>query len=238
MKVKKIELHTIFKGIAEGKKEAFDLLYDKYSNLVYGAAFSILKNKENSEDILQKVFLKIWKLDKHKLPTCSEASWLYSLAKNESLNYLRSKKEEVDIDELYYIAKEDTQLNEIMDIDSYNRIISRLNNDEQEIVSLKILSSLSFKQISQVLNIPMGTAQWKYYKSINTLKLLMTNISLFIISIGLFSVERKIENNKKSTTSEIVKDNKIPLNSNDETKDFANESQSTKLETRKRRKWS
>ncbi len=198
MKIDKKELHNIFNGIAAKEESKFELLYDRYNKLVYQIAFSILKNKENSEDVVQKVFLKIWKLDKEKLPTCNESSWLYSLVKNESLNFLKSKKEEIDLDDLYYITDDNTELNEIIDKDSYNRIISRLNPDEQEIVSLKLLSSLSFREISEILNIPIGTVQWKYYKTMNTLKILITNFSMFVIAIGLFLSERRVSKSKKS----------------------------------------
>lgn len=217
MKINKSELHTIFEGIINNQKEEFELLYKKYNKLVYRIAFSILKNSESSEDIAQKVFMKIWKLDKQKLPTRAEASWLYSLTKNEALNYLRTQKEEINIEELYYIAKEDTELNEMIDTDYYNRVISRLNIDEQEIVSLKVISGLSFKEISKILNIPIGTIQWKYYKSMNTLKLVIVNLSMFIISIGLFRAERKIQKSKKSAETELIGEankNKISLGSN------------------------
>ncbi len=203
MKIDKEELHAIFNGIANDDETQFNLLYERYNKLVYQVAFSILKNRENSEDVAQKVFLKIWKLDKVKLPTCNEASWLYSLSKNETLNYLRTKKEEVDIEDIYYIVEENEELDKLIDKDTYNRTISRLNSDEQEIVSLKVLSNLSFREIAQILNIPMGTAQWKYYKSINNLKMLITNLGMFIISIGIFLSERRVRKNKKSVQAEL-----------------------------------
>ncbi len=203
MKIDKEELHAIFNGIANDDETQFNLLYERYNKLVYQVAFSILKNRENSEDVAQKVFLKIWKLDKVKLPTCNEASWLYSLSKNETLNYLRTKKEEVDIEDIYYRVEENEELDKLIDKDTYNRTISRLNSDEQEIVSLKVLSNLSFREIAQILNIPMGTAQWKYYKSINNLKMLITNLGMFIISIGIFLSERRVRKNKKSVQAEL-----------------------------------
>ena len=84
------------------------------------------------------------------------------------VGYIQSQKKDVNIDDLYYISKEDKEINEIIEMETYNKIIQKLNIQEQEIVSLKILSKLSFEQISQVLNIPTGTVKWKYYKSINS----------------------------------------------------------------------
>jgi RNA polymerase sigma-70 factor (ECF subfamily) len=194
--INKEELHSIFKEIANKNELEFNKLYDKYKNLVYAIAFSILKNKEDSEDVTQKVFLKIWKMEKDKLPTEKEASWLYTITKNETLNFLKTKNQDLNIDDLYYINSEDKDLNDIIEQDKYNRIISRLNVQEQEIVSLKILSNLSFKEISQILNIPIGTVQWKYYKALHTLKMLLSNLSMFLITVIAFVVS-KINNKSK-----------------------------------------
>lgn len=189
-KINEVELKELFTSIRNNDKLAFENLYKKCNKLVYNIAFSILKHKENSEDIVQIVFSKIYTLDKNKLPTNKELSWLYTLTKNETLNFLRSKKEEINIEDIYYISIENTELEDIVDKDKYNRIISSLSIEEQEIISLKILSNLSFKEISQLLNIPMGTVQWKYYKSLHTLKILISNLAMFIVAITTFVVNK------------------------------------------------
>lgn len=141
--------------------------------------------------------MKIISLEKSKLPTTNEATWLYTLTKNETLNYLRKKRKETSIDNLYYISDDNDELSKIIDEDKYNRIISNLNEKEKEIVSLKVISKFSFKEISQILDIPMGTVQWKYYKAINTLKILISNLSLFIITTLILAKRRLVSGNKK-----------------------------------------
>ena len=178
------EIHNIFTKIINKDKEAFNELYKKYYSLVYSIAFSIIKNKENSEDIAQNVFSKIYTLQKEKLPTKKELSWVYSVTKNETLNTIKKQKNMSNIEDVYEITDENTPLNDVI---------------EKEIVSLKILSDLSFKEISQILNIPIGTVQWRYYTSLHTLKILLSNLSIFIISITLYIINlvkkvRKAEN--------------------------------------------
>ena len=63
--------------------------------------FSILKNKENSEDVVQDVFAKLMKLDKEKIPTQGQSSWLYTVTKNEVMQWLRKQKHNIAIDDLY-----------------------------------------------------------------------------------------------------------------------------------------
>ena len=77
------ELHEIFDKMRKEDKKSYEELYKKYYKLVYNIAFSILKNKENAEDISQNVFIKIGNLKKEKLPNSYEVCWLYTVTKNE-----------------------------------------------------------------------------------------------------------------------------------------------------------
>ena len=220
----KQDLHIIFQDLQRGDSSKLNNLYNEYNRLTYGIAFSILKNKEDSEDIVQIVFLKIFQIDKSKLPTNNEASWLYSLTKNETLNYLRKKKQELSLDEIYYISEEDKELNKIIDNDSYNRLIAKLDKQGQEIISLKILSNMSFREISLLLNIPMGTVQWKYYTSLYTLRLLLSNISMVIIGILLF-IKENMANRKMQETNisnNISSDNETELLENETSSNIEN----------------
>ena len=85
------ELRELFIEIKYGNNIAFEKLYKNYKNLVYKIAYSILKNSYDSDDIVQIVFEKIYSIDKDKLPTRNESSWLYSVTKNETINYLNHK---------------------------------------------------------------------------------------------------------------------------------------------------
>ena len=190
--INKQELHNIFKGIANKEENEFNKLYEKYNKLVYRISFSI--------DITQTVFTKIWNMNTNNLPTNSEASWLYTITKNETLNFLRKQKNALNLEEIYYINNDNNELNEIIEKDTFNRIIAKLNEKEQEIVSLKILSGLSFKAISQILNMPIGTVQWKYYKSLHTLETLISSVSLYIITIVLFITQKEVNMKKKAAS--------------------------------------
>ena len=56
-KIDEKELKIIFQGIKDGNKDDIELLYKNYYSIVYGVAFSILKNKENSEDVTSIILL-------------------------------------------------------------------------------------------------------------------------------------------------------------------------------------
>lgn len=191
---------------------AFEKLYNKYNKLVYGIAFSILKNKQDSEDVVQNIFTKIYNIDKNKLPTKNEASWLYSTTKNETITVLRKRKNDLNLDSIYEIEDQDNEIDNSIDKMEFNGLIRKLDNCEKEIVSLKILANLSFDEIGKLLNKPTGTIKWRYYKAMNTLKILLSNLGMFIVTfiIGLktLSNQQKVNNAEQ----QIITDENIVQN--------------------------
>lgn len=181
-KIKAKELKELFNQIKSNDDTAFKEFYTKYNKLIYKIAYSILKNKSDAEDVMQLVFEKIYSMDKKNLPKKNETSWIYSVTKNETLNYFKSNRNNINLDDIYEIEDNNQEISKIIDQENYNRLISKLNDNEKEIISLKINSNFSFEEIGKILNMPTGTVKWRYYKAINTLKLLLSNLTMFIIS--------------------------------------------------------
>ena len=92
----------------------------------------ISKNQEDAEDIMQIVFAKIYKLEKSKIPINNYASWLYSITKNETINYLKKKKNDIPLDKAYEIPNDNNELNKIIDNIEFNKLISKLNDKEEK----------------------------------------------------------------------------------------------------------
>lgn len=207
------ELKQLFTELkSSNNKVAFEKLYSKYNKLIYSIAFSILKNKTDSEDIVQTVFTKLYTMSKDKFPIQKQASWLYSLTKNETISFLRKKKHNIDLESIYEIEDRDNEINNIIDQIEFNRLISKLNDKEKQVVSLKILVNLSFEEIGKLLDVPTGTVKWRYYKSIHTLKILLSNLGMFIITFVMGI--RLLSNQNKSNRAEqkTVEDNSIEKN--------------------------
>ena len=209
-KIKEKELKELFIEIKNNNKIAFEKLYSKYNKTVYGIAFSILKNKPDSEDVVQTVFTKIYTLEKDKLPKDKIGSWLYSVTKNETLLLLRKKDNNVNLEDIYSIKDENNEIYKFISQDSYNRLINSLNPKEQEVVSLKLLSNLTFKEIGSLLGESTNTVKWRYYKAIHTLNITLSNLSMFIITFVFGIIILK--NDKKELP--VIKDDQNNINSN------------------------
>ena len=211
MKIDKKELKELFYRIKNGDKEvATEELYNKYHNVVYGIAFSILKNKEDAEDAMQNVFIKLYNLAPSLVPESKESTWLYTVAKNEAIEIIRKKKENINLDDIYEIGS-DNDLDEIIDEISFNNLISKLNEKEKEIISLKIISNLSFREIANLLGEPIGTIKWKYYTSIYRIKTLLGNLIMCILAFA--SGELLFQNKRSSSDIAQMEENTV-LDSN------------------------
>ncbi len=213
-KIDEKELKNLFDEFKEDNKSNFEKFYLKYNKLVYGIAFSILKNKEDSEDIVQIVFSKLYSLSKENFPSKSEASWIYSLTKNETISFLRKQSNNINFDNIYEIQDYNNEINNVIDKIEFNSLIDKLNELEKQIISLKIISGFSFDEIGRLLKLPTGTVKWKYYKSINNLKVLLGSLGMFIITfvIGiktLFNKDRNINKEELIVNNEILNDENL-----------------------------
>lgn len=180
--IDKENMHEIFCDIKNNRNEGLDRLFKTYHKHLYGISYSILKNKEDADEVLQILFMKLMNMDNELLPSSSEWTWIYSVIKNTCINYIRNNKESFNIDEMYDIKSESDEFEKVLDREKYNEMISCLSNDEKEIVSLKVLSDFSFAEIASMLNMAEGTVKWKYYKALNTVKLMLGSASMLVIS--------------------------------------------------------
>ncbi len=197
----------IQKSFIKWIKDRNDINYEKFYNsakqLVYKVAFSYLKNQEDCDDLVQDVFIKIYNLKNDKLPSYNELSWLYSVTKNSSINFIKSRKPELPTDEVFEIQDTRDELEQIIDRDKFNNLIYNLSYKEKEIITLKILGEFSFKEIASLLDMKIANVKWYYYKSIKTLRLALGNMAMCIITFTLYLKTRKTEIDKSQNVEEI-----------------------------------
>ena len=197
----KENIHNDFENLKQNKEQYFNEFYNNNYNLVYRISFSILKDKENSEDVTQNVFEKIYKLPNDKLADNFESTWLYTVTKNESLQYIRKNKFNIPLDENINVIKSDNnEIDDIAENEDYKKMVKKLNKKEEQIVSLKVLSEFTFKEIGEILSMPTATVQWYYYKSIKSLKIAISNLAMFIIAL-VTGLKVGLKNDEKSSTN-------------------------------------
>ena len=160
---------------------------------MYGVAFSIVKKEDVSQDIVHNVIYKLMLLETSKFPTSSELTWLYTVVKNETLMFLRNNHPIISLDDVAIEPiVEDRDIHDFVDMDSYYSMIKGLNDEQRQVVTLKVLGGYTHKEISKMLDKPIGTIQWIYNTSIKKLKTTLTSIMVAIVLSGVGFVERLV----------------------------------------------
>lgn len=196
-------LHKLFADLKNNDSNALEKIYNENKRIIYRIAFSILKNSNDADDVVQNVIYKIFKANKESLPSSKELSWIYSITRNEAYSFYKIKYKYSNINDIYTIKMSENTINKIDSNIYFNEIIKKLNPIDQQIVSMKVISDFSFKTISKLLNMPIGTVEWRYYKSIKYLKNSILLIIISIISINLLNRNY----NKSKTKQSVLEEN-------------------------------
>lgn len=209
-------IEKIFKELIAQNKSNYVDFYKEYKNLIYGIAFSILKNKDDSEDVVQNVFVKIYNAEPNILPSKNQLSWLYIVTKNEALQIYKKRNKLENLEILYEIPDNKDYILEDIDKIEYNKLIQNLPSKQKEVISLKILGNLTFNEIANLLNESENTIKWRYYKATHSLKIIITNLSLFICTLVLGI--HNYTNSKKINAPETISNENINMLERNDTK--------------------
>ena len=164
-----MDLNELLIQLQNDKMEYFDEFYNLTKNKVFYMAYSILQDYHLSEDILQDTYIKFLKHKKKVKVDGNILSYLLEISKNLSLNYVNKHKKVVNIDNIVFKYEEQYQekFEELKLVKDMKKI---LNENEFQIVILKIINELTNNEIAQLLNKPLGTVLWTYNNAIKKLR--------------------------------------------------------------------
>jgi RNA polymerase sigma-70 factor (ECF subfamily) len=153
------------KALQKGDVEAFDALFRMYANRLYGFAFSLLKNKDDAEEIVQETFLKIWQ--KHTTISSDKAfkSYLFTIAHHLIIDQLRIRVKNSDstteLSEFISTEKSDPleELNYQLLVERVEKVIGELPLKRRRIYRLSRQLGLSHKEIAAKLEISEKTVE-------------------------------------------------------------------------------
>lgn len=173
---KNFELEIVLVQLAEGNKKAIEVLYNYYYPRLYYFSKSFLKLEEGIDDILQEVFIKIWKNRKRITTPRTFDSFIYTITRNLLLNELRRRinkqKTKEKIGKLA-IAEEFSLFEETEFLDLKEKIdyvINELPDRQKEIFILSRLNGLSHKEIAEKLAIQTKTVEYHIARATAFLK--------------------------------------------------------------------
>ena len=166
---------SILKLIAKGEDRAFNLLIEKYGNLVWSIGRKFLYKESDVEDAVQEVFIAIWKAaEKFDHTKASEVTFISMIARRRFIDYLRKVSkhrnlQSIDEDNGQELFKESI-LNESTDLQLIKDAIGTLEIEDQELLNLSVYQGYSHSEIAKLLNIPLGTVKTRIRRNLIKLK--------------------------------------------------------------------
>jgi RNA polymerase sigma-70 factor (ECF subfamily) len=147
---------------------AFDVFYDRYVNLVYSIAFSILGDPPLAEEVTQDVFLKIWRnLESYDPAKAKVNTWMSRIARNRAIDILRRQKalqQRVlwgDVSEMPLgesVSTEDVVHRQLTK-ERVRQALAQLPTEQREALALAYFQGLTQQEIADTLDEPLGTVK-------------------------------------------------------------------------------
>lgn len=160
--------------LKQRNESAFSYLYDNYSAALYSVIISIIPDRELSNDILQEVFVKIWRqIETYDVTKGRLFTWMLNIARNASIDALRSKnfhqrQQNRELTEQIYETGGSTHTN--TDKIGLRKIVYKLKEEYRVLVELSYFEGFTQDEISKMLKIPLGTVKTRLRTALIQLK--------------------------------------------------------------------
>jgi len=187
---------TIILRAKQGDRQAFSELVELYKDKLFNAAYRMVGNRAEAEDIVQETFFRAYKNLSHYDASRKFSTWVYRIATNLSIDSLRKRRGELSFDaekdsgamdegsDLYGIVPsselgpEDVMLhNEASE--EIQRAIERLPLLYRAVVVLKYMHDMPLGEIAQILNVPVSTVKTRLHRAREALRKHLSLRSIF-----------------------------------------------------------
>jgi RNA polymerase sigma-70 factor (ECF subfamily) len=161
---------AVLQRIATGEDTALAELYDRYAQVLYTLGMRILRSVQESEDIVQEVFIQVWKkADSYDSQKGTVYTWLVTMMRNRAIDRLRSKgfkhaMQHVDPAGIVLFADPSSSNphSHAVRTESQNVVLGTLKQlsvEQQQVLALAYYEGFSQSEIAKRLNIPLGTVK-------------------------------------------------------------------------------
>ena len=165
---------VLIKKAKNGNKGAFNILVNKYYTRVYASLFSFTKSKEDSEDLAQQTFTKVWQQLHSFRGESAFFTWVYRIAINLAKNFVASsgyKKQKINTS----IDESEIEINSFEDLESIvihnqslnniNNYISKMPESLKTAFTLREVEGKSYEEISIITDTPIGTVRSRIFRA-------------------------------------------------------------------------
>ena len=157
--------------IAAGDRDALTLLYRQTGAAVYGFSLSVLKNKQDAEDVLQDTYIRIWSSAGSYTPKGKPLAWIFTITRNLALMRIRERSHTVAVEpESWQSLFSDEPAVNCEDQLILASMFETLSDQERQIVMLHAMTGLKHREIAELLGLRMPTVLSKYNRALKKLR--------------------------------------------------------------------
>lgn len=173
--MKDLELHTIIEQIKQGDGQAFEKMYDAYSSALFGVCLKIVNDQEQAEDVMQDAFVKIWKnIHAYESSKGTFFTWMLNVARNTAIDKLRQMKKrgtgsiQNEMNDVGNMLANSEQQN--TNTIGLNELLFKLPKEQQEIIDYLYFKGYTQQEVSDELDLPLGTVKTRSRTALRALK--------------------------------------------------------------------
>jgi RNA polymerase sigma-70 factor (ECF subfamily) len=168
-KSKNEEIKELILLIKSDKKDALKELFNITKKDVFTYSLSILKNKEDAEEITQDTFITIYNSSVGYEAKGNAMMWILKIARNLCLMKLRRERKKLNVDDDFFnnLCSANLEFEEQITLKTALEI---LEDDEMQIIYLHIVAGFKHREIAKMMNIPLSTTLSKHHRALQKLK--------------------------------------------------------------------
>ena len=158
------------------EEKAFTKLYDMYSKSLFGVITNLISDREEAEDVLQEVFVKIWKnIETYNQSKGRLYTWMLNIARNTTIDKLRSKgfnnsKKNLSSDNFVHLLDDSNKLTNRIDSIGLKDFVKKLKPKCIQLIDLLFFKGFTQQEASEELEIPLGTVKTQNRMCMNDLR--------------------------------------------------------------------
>jgi RNA polymerase sigma-70 factor (ECF subfamily) len=159
--------------IRAGDQHAMSELYDRYSKVVYAVALRVLQDAAGAEDVLQDVFLQLWRNpDAFDASRGSLAAWLAVIARHRSIDRLRKRRPETDIEDCVIASGPDLrdETERALIIEKVRGALDGMSPEQRQAMELAFFQGLTHTEIAEKTGEPLGTIKTRIRSGLQQLR--------------------------------------------------------------------
>lgn len=180
------------KQVLNGNQDAYAEIVDLYQSRLYHVCYRMLGNKHEAEDITQEAFLRAY-INLHTFDQKRKFStWIFRIATNLCIDRIRKKKPDYHLDaqvpgtdglDMYsqIAASEELPVEQLEKMEMQERLqyeISRLPDKYRSVIVLKYMEELPLQEISEILDLPLGTVKTRIHRGREALRKQMSQLPM------------------------------------------------------------